>query len=88
MSFQVRLPATAQTRCVCVGSMEHQQKRTWPMALVENPGAIAGFAGEGLRQFRRHLVADAPRLFWASTLTWPYELPHRGGSNSDLTGVE
>ena len=31
--------------------MEHQQKRTWPVALVENPGAIAGLASEGLQQF-------------------------------------
>jgi hypothetical protein len=46
-----RLPGTVQTRRVCARSMEHQQVCTWPVALVENLGAIAGLASEGLQQF-------------------------------------
>ena len=49
---KVRLQGTTQTWCVCARSMEYQQKRAWPMAPVENPGAIAGLASEGLQQFR------------------------------------
>lgn len=46
-----RLPGTAQTWRDRAGSMEHQQKRTRPVAPVKNPGTIAGFAGEVLQQF-------------------------------------
>ena len=46
------LSGIAQMRCVCARSMEHQQKRTRPVAPVENPGAIAGLASEVLPQFR------------------------------------
>ena len=46
-----RLPGTAQTRRIRARSMEHQQKRPWPVAPVQNPGAIAGLASEVLQQF-------------------------------------
>lgn len=46
-----RLSGTAQTRCDCARSMEHEQERTRPVAPVQNPGAIAGPASEVLQQF-------------------------------------
>jgi group II intron reverse transcriptase/maturase len=43
------LSGTAQARCVGARSMEHQQKRAWPVAPVANPRTIAGPAGEILQ---------------------------------------
>ena len=45
------LSGAAQTWRDCARSMEHQQERTRPVALVQNPGANAGFASEILQQF-------------------------------------
>jgi hypothetical protein len=48
---KVRLSGIAQTWCVSARCMEYQQERTWPVAIVQNPIAIAGSASEGLQQY-------------------------------------
>lgn len=57
-----RLSGIAQTWGVRARSIEHQQKRAWPVAPVQNAGAIAGTASEGLQQYGSAIPCRMTRI--------------------------
>lgn len=48
---QCRLSRIAQTRRHGAGSLEYQQIRPWPLAVVENPGTDPGVAGKNIQHY-------------------------------------